>query len=118
MGFLDTLKVKPNTPPPAGVEVQVQAEGRTLLVRWNDGRNTELSARLLRQACPCAGCVDEWTSQRTFEPEKIPATTTVKETRMVGNYALGIGFGDHHATGIFPWTLLRQLADKGAPPQR
>lgn len=112
MGFLDTLKVKPNTPPPSGVDVVLSNEGRTLSVRWSDGKSTDLPARLLRQACPCAGCVDEWSNQRTFDPEKIPATVTVKETRPVGNYALGIAFGDGHATGIFPWTMLRELADK------
>lgn len=109
MGFLDTLTVKPNTPPPAGVDVQLTAEGRTLSIRWNDGRTTELPARLLRQACPCAGCVDEWTNQRTLDPEKIPREITLKEIRPVGNYALGLSFSDHHASGIFPWTLLREL---------
>jgi DUF971 family protein len=118
VGFLDTLNVKPSSPPPAGVEVQTQEDGRTLRIRWNDGKTTDLRARLLRQACPCAACVDEWTNKRTFDPENIPATVSVREQHPVGNYALAIGFSDSHSSGIFPWTLLRQLADSQAIPPR
>ena len=30
-------------------------------------------AQQLRQQCPCAGCVDEWTNKRTLDPARVPA---------------------------------------------
>lgn len=118
MGFLDTLKVKPNAPAPSGVKVELPREGRELTIGWSDGRANAIPARLLRQACPCAGCVDEWTNKRTFDPEKIPADVRIRDARPVGNYALAISFSDGHATGIFPWTMLRELSDKLVEPKK
>ena len=39
------------------------------------------------------------------------AIITVQPT---GNYAIRIGFDDGHDTGIYTWTYLRELGERGA----
>ncbi len=103
-------KLKPSRPEPRVVDLQVAADASSVRLVWEDGQQTSHAARALRQACPCAGCVDEWTNQRTLDVDRVPADLTLKEISPVGNYALSISFSDGHATGIYPWSLLRSLA--------
>lgn len=108
MSFWDHIQPAPREP--AVVEVAVGPQGRTLELRWDDGRANPLGARLLRQQCPCASCVDEWTQKRTFDPAQIKPDMAVTEAERVGNYALRLAFADGHRTGIFTWTLLAELS--------
>lgn len=111
MGFLDSLNVAPAKPAASLVDIRVEQNGLLVRFVWNDGAESSFAGRALRQACPCAGCVDEWTHRRTFEPASVPENLTVSEIHPVGNYALAISFSDRHATGIFPLTYLRELSD-------
>lgn len=107
MSFWD--HIKPAARPLHATAVDLSEDRRTLTLTWEDGQRTQVGARALRQACPCAECVDEWTRQRTLDPEKVPEDLRILELRPVGNYALSFQFGDAHQTGIFNWSLLRQL---------
>ena len=102
-------KIKPSTPPPAVVDMQVSKDGSKIQLVWQDGVQTSLSARTLRQNCPCAACVDEWTHQRTLDARAVPEGITLKQVGQVGNYALSLHFSDQHTTGIFNWPHLRSL---------
>jgi DUF971 family protein len=106
MSFWD--HIKPAARPPQATAVDLSGDGRTLTLTWDDGQRTQVSARALRQACPCAECVDEWTQKRTLDPEKVPEDLRILDVGQVGNYALKFTFGDAHQTGIFNWSLLRQ----------
>jgi DUF971 family protein len=108
MSFWD--HVKPAVVEPAVIDSALALQGRALQLRWDDGRSTEISSRLLRQQCPCATCVDEWTQKRTFDPARIKPDMTVVEAAPVGNYGLRLAFADGHRTGIFPWKLLHELS--------
>ena len=79
---------------------------------WDDGREDVLPVRLLRQRCPCAGCVDEMTGKRTLDVERVPASIGIETWDRVGNYAFKIRFNDGHDTGIFSFSYLRLLADE------
>lgn len=107
MSFWD--RIKPTTRPPGATGVEVLAEGRQLALAWEDGVRTGASAQVLRQQCPCAGCVDEWTNKRTLDPSKVPADLSIRSVQPVGNYALTFVFSDGHATGIYPWQHLRAI---------
>ena len=111
--FWDTIK--PSTPPPAVVDFQVAKDARSIRLVWSDGKQVTLPTRMLRQACPCAGCVDEWTNQRTLNVEKVPEDIRLAQVAPVGNYALSLSFSDQHSTGIYPWVHLRQLFAPKAP---
>jgi DUF971 family protein len=90
---------------------RIEVEGATVRIEWDDGRHDVLPATVLRAACPCAGC-----RERKGVPFPGVAGTeqgiTVLGARLVGGYALSLTFGpDGHATGIFPFALLRSLGD-------
>ncbi|MBS1148351.1 MAG: hypothetical protein H6Q89_49 [Myxococcaceae bacterium] len=102
--------IKPATRVPVAVQVDLSADQKNLALKWDDGLQTQVTARRLRQNCPCAECVEEWSGKRTFDPEKIPLETKIIEIEPVGNYALTFTFGDLHRVGIFNWKHLRELS--------
>ncbi len=102
--------VKPAKKSITATHVELSADRRTLSLAWSDGTGSTVTTRRLRQYCPCAGCVEEWSGRRTFDPETIPADMTVNDVQPVGNYALSFTFGDQHRTGIFQWEYLKELS--------
>nr|WP_153867872.1 MULTISPECIES: DUF971 domain-containing protein [Myxococcaceae] len=102
-------RIKPAARPPTATDVKLSPDGRTLTLGWDDGFTTHASAQHLRQQCPCAECVDEWTNKRTLDPSRVPADLAITQVQPVGNYALAFAFGDGHSTGIYHWTHLREL---------
>jgi DUF971 family protein len=111
MSIWDHMKPAVKTIEPSSVELEPGA----LRVAWPDGRVDHLPFQRLRQQCPCAGCVDEWTHQRTLAPESVPATIGLREARPAGNYAVQLAFSDGHESGIFTWKLLRELGSATPP---
>ncbi len=110
MSFWDTIK--PNTLPPAAAHVEVSGGGRVLRLTWDDGVRTAVAVRTLRQQCPCAACVDEWTHKRTLDAEAVSRDVTLLELKPAGNYALHMRFSDEHTTGIFNWETLRDISER------
>ncbi|GMU62442.1 MAG: hypothetical protein AMXMBFR34_42050 [Myxococcaceae bacterium] len=108
MSFWNSLK--PAQKSPVATQVSLSVDQRLLELTWSDGAQTKVAARTLRQYCPCAECVEEWSGKRTYEVESIPVEMKVVEVNPVGNYALSFTFGDLHRTGIFPWSSLRELS--------
>jgi DUF971 family protein len=78
-------------------------------IRWKDGVTTEYTARQLRLACPCAGCIEEWSGRRLLDPATVPQELQLVAAELVGRYALSFRWSDGHRTGIFAWPYLRQL---------
>jgi DUF971 family protein len=101
----DHMKPAARIPAPVGLE---RLEGG-LHIRWDDGVQTDVSARELRLGCPCAACVEEWSGRRMVEADQIPGDIGIASVEPVGNYAASIGFTDGHATGIYSWKTLRSL---------
>ncbi len=110
MSFWDSLK--PRQRDPVATAVNVSTDGKVLTLGWDDGLTVKLSARSLRQYCPCAECVEEWSGKRTFDIESIATDMKVIEAAPVGNYALSFTFADLHRTGIFNWATLREFSEK------
>ncbi|MGQ0505210.1 MAG: DUF971 domain-containing protein [Myxococcaceae bacterium] len=108
MSFWD--HIKPATRVPQAAHVALESGGAVVRVEWDDGHKTQVSARKLRQSCPCAECVEEWSGRRTFEVETIPEGMKILEASPVGNYALQFTFSDAHRTGIYNWGHLRELS--------
>jgi ATP-binding protein involved in chromosome partitioning len=80
-----------------------------LLLGWGDGRTLRLLPRDLRIACRCAKCRDEVTGKRLLEPDTVPLDIAVTRIWSVGNYALGMAFGDGHDTGIYTFKQLHAM---------
>lgn len=90
-------------------------DGARLRIAWGDGVVSELEPRLLRQRCPCAGCVDEMTGVRTLDPDSVPEGTYPEAIHYVGRYALQFVWSDGHSTGLYTFELLRALGDEAHP---
>ena len=96
--------------------IKVGDKGSGLTCVWDDGFSKTLSSRLLRDECPCAPCQSERSAH--IDPLKLPTFKEVDETKYqlhdvapVGNYAIAVRWNDGHATGIYPYNLLRKMAE-------
>jgi ATP-binding protein involved in chromosome partitioning len=92
-----------------------QRDARTLSITWADGATSDFDVHALRLACGCAQCVDEWSGEGRLDPATVPADVHPLRIEAVGRYALQIHWSDGHASGIYPFRRLRQLAGHGAP---
>lgn len=92
-------------------ELRVSKDRQRLTVTFNDGVSYELSAELLRVLSPSAEVQGHGPGQRVTVPGK--RNVAILSMTPTGNYAVRIGFDDSHDTGIFTWTYLRELGDKG-----
>ncbi len=95
---------------PTLTEVRRQPEAASLSLTWTDGFQAELGYRMLRGYCPCAGCQGHWAQEVSFhDPQQDVEAQTITP---VGNYAISIQWSDGHATGIYRFDFLRQLATR------
>ena len=92
-------------------ELRVSKDRRRLAVSFNDGARFELSAELLRVLSPSADVQGHGPGQRLTVPGK--RNVAIISATPTGNYAVRLGFDDFHDTGIFTWTYLRELGEKG-----
>jgi DUF971 family protein len=78
-------------------------------VTWNDGHFGSYPSWYLREHCPCATCVEEFSGTRMIPPGSIPASLERLHVEPVGNYALNFRWSDGHSTGIYTFEYLRKL---------
>ena len=88
----------------------IEESDSEVTIEWSDGESFLYNASQLRRVWPCAGCVNEWTGERTLKSEKIADDLTFKRIGVVGRYALNFIFSDEHDTGIFSFKYLREVA--------
>jgi DUF971 family protein len=102
----------PDGQPPRPRTIRNDREGRQLVIEWADGRQDTISWERLRWACPCAVCAGEMgiPGRLARVSSLSPAEMTLEQIRGVGNYAIAARWQDGHDTGIYPFTLLYQLA--------
>ena len=84
-------------------------EKGVLGIEWTDGHQGVYPVRFLRQQCPCAACVDEWTGERRLQSDDVPLLIMLQDAESVGRYALKFTFSDGHESGIYSFSLLRRL---------
>lgn len=102
---------------PEKVRVKI-TEGTGLEIDWQDGHKSAWSFAWLRDACPCATCIDERKAQgrKAGQPKPKSATLLPMYTpppkpagaHGVGRYALQFNWADGHASGIYSWDYLRR----------
>ena len=82
--------------------------GATVLeLSWADGHKSKYPHKILRGFCPCAGCQGHSGTIRFVEGGNLE----IRNISPVGNYALGIQWGDSHESGIYSFRFLRRLGD-------
>lgn len=102
---------------PEKVRVKI-TEGTGLEIDWQDGHRSAWSFAWLREACPCATCVDERKAQgrKAGQPKPKPAAVLPMYTpppkpasaHGVGRYAIQLNWMDGHSSGIYSWDYLRR----------
>ena len=88
--------------------------GEELCLSFQDGREIYLALPMLRRACPCAACQGEPDAMgRVVRPrvEHGPGAFDLRRYDPVGGYALQLTWGDGHASGIYSFAYLLNLAN-------
>jgi DUF971 family protein len=104
----------PETPAPERVELDRREH---LLLAWSDGTQIVFGLEELRTNCPCAEC--RGLRERGLPVWPKPASPRPLEATgadLVGGWGLSITWNDGHATGIYPWSLLRAWREGDAAP--
>ena len=108
MGLLDRIQLrKPPAPPPEAIDV---VEGGAIRLLWPGGPEVTVPAVRMRDACPCAACVEEGTGRKLLDPATIPADIRPLQITPVGSYAVQFHWSDGHSTGIYSWDTLRRAS--------
>ena len=86
-------------------------------VEWESRGIYRIKLADLRKACPCATCADQRKSPTPEDGLRVisdaeAAADEVRDVRTVGRYAIQVVWGDGHDAGIYPYALLRELAEK------
>ena len=96
----------------APTEIRIRRASRTLEVDFADGYRAVLPAEYLRVESPSAEVQGHSPAQRKWVAGK--AAVNIRAVEPIGYYAIRILFDDGHDTGIYSWTLLRELSDEHA----
>lgn len=96
--------------------VQIKIINKThLMIKWDNGNESKIELKYLRDECPCASCKGETVLLKTYRPpapvKDNPQMYKIKDIQTVGGYAIQITWGDGHNTGIYTWDYLKQLSD-------
>jgi DUF971 family protein len=111
-----------NAVTPAKVRVLL-TEGKGLEIDWMDGHKSAWSFAWLRDACPCATCVEQrkLEDRRPGQPKPKPAQLLPMYAPLpkplsahgVGRYAIEFAWNDGHRSGIYSWDYLRRNCQCG-----
>jgi len=114
---------------PSPIEIK-KIGTEAIAIKWQGGKENTLEAALLRRNCPCAGCREargDASHERPLDASPVKKRSLnivqselkdelrINQIWAVGNYAIGIAWGDGHDTGIYPYELLKALTPQTAP---
>ena len=85
----------------------------TYHLKFDNGFESLITAKYLRDNCPCAMCSGEEILLHKFVPDKsIPISDKgylISGAENVGNYAIKLSWQDGHNSGIYTWEYLLKL---------
>ena len=88
----------------------------SVLLKWEDGREFNISVKYLRDRCPCASCAGESVLWREYKPSPLqiltPGKYDLKSAEVVGNYAIALTWADGHNTGLYAFDHLRRICEE------
>ena len=87
-----------------------------MAIKWNDGEESYIKNRVLRNQCPCANCSGEsdvFGNIYKADAQKLDQNNNTKyiiNTYVrVGHYAIRIIWEDGHGSGIYSFDFLKTL---------
>jgi DUF971 family protein len=94
--------------------LDIQQIGNELAIKWENGTESFLPLRKLREHCPCAGCKGEVDIMGNLykNPDRpLPESAfQLVSLQRVGGYALQPRWADGHATGLYSFDYLERLS--------
>ena len=85
----------------------------TYHLKFDDGFESLITSKYLRDNCPCAMCSGEEVLLHKFVPDKNIIVSEkgylISGAENIGNYAIKLSWQDGHNTGIYTWEYLRKL---------
>lgn len=91
------------------VELRAPVGARVMEIVWSDGTTSSYRHAILRGFCPCAHCQGHH-GPIGWAPDADAASLELTSVEEVGHYAVQLGWGDGHNTGIYTFGFLRELA--------
>ena len=93
---------------PISIEVHATT-GEGVDIVWGDNHKSHYSFQYLRDSCPCASC--DSVRSRASVPSLPLFRAPVRPSKVspVGFYALHFDWNDGHTTGIYSFSLLREI---------
>lgn len=89
--------------------IRVHRDQRILELVWAPDDISQIPFRAVRQNCPCAVCVDEFTGKQLLDPDSVPEDISLLDVSLSGNYAMKFRWSDTHDSGLFTWDHLRRI---------
>jgi DUF971 family protein len=90
--------------------IKLRTRSRILEVSFDDGSHYELPFEYLRVFSPSAEVTGHGSGEGVLQTGK--EAVAIGHIEPVGNYALRLHFDDGHNTGLYSWTLLRELGEE------
>ena len=92
---------------PRATEIKLRRKSRLLEVSFESGERFELPFEYLRVYSPSAEVRGHGAGQEVLQFGKENVQVTAVEP--IGQYAVRLIFDDGHNTGLYSWTLLREI---------
>lgn len=97
----------------------LKTEGTGVEIDWKDGHRSQWTFPWLRDACPCATCVEEREAEGREPGQPKPQPKNLlplfkpalrpQNVHPVGRYAISFDWNDGHISGIYSWHYLRSI---------
>ena len=97
---------------PQPLEIKLRTASRVLEVSFDDGARYDLPFQYLRVFSPSAEVKGHGAGEGVLVTGKQDVRITGIEP--IGNYAVRLIFDDGHSTGLYSWSLLRELGRNAA----
>ncbi len=90
---------------------KIEFDQNEITLTFEGQKPISISNHDLRANCQCALCINELTGEAILKGSDVNKDIAAKEVFPLGNYALGIIWNDGHSSGIYPYNLIRNLAE-------
>ena len=87
--------------------IETGPSGGQLQITWPDGSRCSIAAGALWSGCRSAVGTRRRLEGRHLD---VPQALRITSVTPVGSYGVNIAFSDGHDRGIYPWSLLAELA--------
>ena len=93
------------------VQIKIKKK-KDISIKWDDGSQSLIELKKLRQLCPCATCQTFRDRQGgKYIPIYNDTQVNVIDVEVIGNYAIQVKWGDGHTTGIYEYSFLMNFGN-------